>query len=332
MYLVCLVPFSPETSRKLETLAVTLLGPEITIGYAVQNWLAARAFLKRVHSSGNRDWTMTHAFFAVAGGFTVRMPDKDDYRVKHTTLQRLIVDGCVDRLPIFKAELQSRGKSDWVVKIIALFQICWFAVQTLFRAIQHLHVTAVEIMTIAFIFCSVFIYGLYWHHNRDVEYPVIIEVRSLTAASGEITPTQQTRTLEDIKSIETDFLESVGKDNGLLFRWLSTEIAACAFGAVHCLAWSSLFPTPQERLAWRICAVATLILPLLFSVFGLIPYWYLESFWREDCYEHSLWAWACFYVAGRLAIIVLALMELRSLPSSALETVQWSKYVPHFGP
>ena len=39
------------------------------------------------------------------------------------------------------------------------------------------------------------------------------------------------------------------------------------FGGLHCLAWNFHFPTPGEVLGWRICSVATTVLPIL----SLIP-------------------------------------------------------------
>ena len=72
-------------------------------------------------------------------------------------------------------EPRSRSKSDWTIKLVVICQIAWFALQAFFRAIQHVQVTALEIMTVAFVFCSFVIYGLCWHQPQDVEYPIIMQ-------------------------------------------------------------------------------------------------------------------------------------------------------------
>ena len=87
--------------------------------------------------------------------------------------------------PISEDELKSRGKSDWVIKLIAVLQITWFVVQALFRAIQGYQTTPLEIMTVAFVLCTIFIYACSMNQPQGIEYPVILEIGSNPAITDE---------------------------------------------------------------------------------------------------------------------------------------------------
>lgn len=113
------------------------------------------------------------------------------------------------------------------------------------------------------------------------------------------------------------------KDNASTIIFGST---ACLFRALHCLAWNSLFSTPKEQLAWRICSVTTTAIPALYIVIPAL----------NSVYEHALLKFlsnfvltltfiplATIYVVGQVTIIVLALIlrfELYQLTPSKKST------------
>ena len=100
-------------------------------------------------------------------------------RMQHRTLMDFIENHGIDGPSIPEDELQARGKSVLVIKLIAVLQIIWFVVQTLVRAIQHYQITATETMTVAFVFCSVFMYGFALNQPQDVVYPMILQLRNV---------------------------------------------------------------------------------------------------------------------------------------------------------
>ncbi|KAK0499262.1 hypothetical protein EDD18DRAFT_1283203 [Armillaria luteobubalina] len=125
------------------------------------------------------------------------------------------------------------------------------------------------------------------------------------------------------------------------------------FGAIHCAAWSFSFPSYAEMMLWRFSSVAVLIGlvgPLLPFIDGFrkAVAWIHEDAWnniKSTAKRHLLLVsfivilviflammllFGLFvYTAGRLILIVLAFMELRSLQLSSLDTVQWTTYMPH---
>ena len=68
-------------------------------------------------------------------------------------------------------ELNSRGKSDIFIKLIFLLQITWFSVQTLIRAILYYQTTALEIMTVAFVLCTLTTMGFSMKQPQNIDYP-----------------------------------------------------------------------------------------------------------------------------------------------------------------
>ena len=343
--------------RKLGWMLIAATAPEIVLYNAADNFFESRDLLRHLRNQGHRSWTLTHTQFAHARGFWTRTPAKEESKCKPDRLRTLIENRDIDGPPISENELKSRGQGDWVIKLIAIVQIIWFVVQTLVRAIQHFQTTALEIMTVAFVFCSVFIYGFSLNQPQDIEYPVFIEISdaALDATNG-TTSTTDTKTpaTDETKQIHRSDRASHAEEAGetalaLLHGgraggravsqyapgWAASTVPvllfglfACGFGAIHCLAWNSPFPTLKERLAWRICAATTTAMP---ASLGLLT---LLAAIGGDTTETLMMLMGLLsvfaYILGRITIIVLAFMSLRALPVDALRTVDWNNYIPHF--
>ncbi len=124
------------------------------------------------------------------------------------------------------------------------------------------------------------------------------------------------------------------------------------FGALHFSAWSFYFPSQTEIMLWRFSSMAVLIglfLGAHFSVILLIAEWVdpegtskrvkklLRA--REDekawmvhlsyISRFMMVAGTISYIVARIMLIILAFLQLRSLPPLAFCTVQWTSYIPH---
>jgi hypothetical protein len=97
------------------------------------------------------------------------------------------------------------------------------------------------------------------------------------------------------------------------------------FGGIHCIGWLLSFPSHTEQELWRISSVAITGVPQIIVVFSFID----RSFRVPDIVSISLVLSPILYLLARVALLVLALMALRSLPHSALQTVQWITFIPH---
>ena len=117
---------------------------------------------------------MTHAQFAVDEGFHIDSGRSSGLQCDTLGLERLVEGGFLSRPPISHDELESRSKSDWLLKTIAILQISYYISQTLVRALQHIGVTPLEILVVAFIFCTVLSYAFNWSKPQGIQYPIII--------------------------------------------------------------------------------------------------------------------------------------------------------------
>ena len=336
--------------RKLGWMLLATIAPELFLFAAADKFFVARSLSRHLQKVDRGSWTQTHIQFACVGGFSVR--GKEDEELKLDDLRNLIESESIDEPPLSAEELKSRSKSDWVIKFIAILQILWFVIQTLLRTISHFRTTAIEIMTVAFVLCSVFIYGFSLYLPQNVEYPVILEVRSTEALTNEVRSRRisgDSQTAHDGRLMsprtEPPKVNKTGTAGGpiedpkaqrlpskYVLGWAALRVPdgllglfACGFGAIHCLGWNWPFPTAKEQVAWRVCSAAITGLPVVISIFSRDSYPLFET--ASD----KSWCVGVFlYILGRITIIVLAFMALRAMPVDTFQTVNWTNYFPHF--
>ena len=99
------------------------------------------------------------------------------------------------------------------------------------------------------------------------------------------------------------------------------------FGSVHCFGWSFAFLSPAEELLWRIASISVTSAPLL-AIAMQIPT-SMPPEWIEIMLGFIFLAASFLYLIGRLILLVLPFMSLRSLPAEAYQTVQWTTFIPH---
>lgn len=320
--------------RKIAWVFLALVAPEYLLVTSADHLYESLALIRAWREKGDQRWTLTHAQFACAYGFYTSTSEEKISVCYPSKLKEHIRAGQIDGPPISEDELKSRGVSDSMIKVVAILQIIWFALQTLFRAIGHYEITAIEIMTVAFVVCSIFTYGLYWNQPQNVEYPVILPIRDVAVADDENEPEEDTilaANEEERSGLSPALHKPQRIRSGLydLFPQSARDTLfvayAIGFGAIHCLAWNSPFPSPKERLAWRICSVASTALPMQLIVEPTI------NPWRSGWFSFFLLFFGLLlYIVARITIIVLAFMSLRALPVDAYQTVNWTNYIPHF--
>ncbi len=139
-----------------------------------------------------------------------------------------------------------------------------------------------------------------------------------------------------------------------MLRFLMACQAGILFAIFNGGAWSFYFPSPAEMLLWQISCIA-ILMGLTAAV--LVPYialfrsrnmllWArlvddvdngrIDQNWRwniSSCLDFILTVICCAgiiaYIIGRMVMVILAFMQLRSLPPLAFHTVQWTTYIPH---
>jgi hypothetical protein len=104
---------------------------------------------------------------------------------------------------------------------------------------------------------------------------------------------------------------------------LGGMLVTTIFGGIHCIGWWLDFPSYAEQLLWRISSVTITGIPLGIVVIGTI----LGHF--EHLFTTLTVLLTLLYFISRVLLLVVSLTALRSLPSSAFQTVEWTTFLPH---
>ena len=315
---------------------------------------------------------MTHGFFMIMGGFHLfernseetsnddRSIPQEDEKPLHP-LQEDELRNCDDYESFImptEAEIKDKGKSDWLAKFLVLLQTSWFVLQCIARAIEHLPITHLEIVTLAYAAMNFVIYIFWWNKPLNVNRPVRVFRKS---EPGETHPQVTERTLE----VQKLTWKAIGEGLAMIFElilgsqdyrvnlshrdrvprfWANSDggevviadlivigVGVC-FGAIHCIAWDFLFPAHAELLMWRISCVAITAVPVyIFLMVALADF--------VDKMDHRKFSLTVgvfgalpagiLYISARAVTLVLAFISLRELPSGAYETVHWTTFIPH---
>jgi hypothetical protein len=105
------------------------------------------------------------------GGFTILRKDGRQHPFVLHDLQKHLAAGDIK---IIKEEIEDRSKGDLLSKGIVLIQTGWFILQLIARAIQHLPITELEPVALAFAILNFTTYGVWWNKPLDVQCPVVV--------------------------------------------------------------------------------------------------------------------------------------------------------------
>jgi len=101
-----------------------------------------------------------------------------------------------------------------------------------------------------------------------------------------------------------------------------------AFGGIHCIGWLFYSPSSTEQTLWRVALVSIVGDPIVVSLVSLAVEISL------DRYEVGLWKMIIIpllplYILGRLVLLALPFLYLKSLPPAAYHIVTWTSFIPH---
>jgi len=291
--------------------------------------IESRANDGRRAANGNQEWTRTHGFFVIMGGFYLFDGEKPLRPLDRHEVADRVQNGLL--IPPSEADIQDKSKGDGLSKGIVLVQVLWFITQCIARQIQHLPITLLEIITLAYSAVNVAIYGFWWYKPLNVMRPVRVAGQ---LSDGPVGMESNRRGVEWWMDVSENILGDAGNlsemsqvpmfysgnaSSGQIRLALGVAfVMGEVFGAIHFLAWSFLFPSHTEQRSWRLSCIflmTTLALPFLSSII--------------DKKTLTLLTNMPAYAVPRVAMLVLAFTTLRLLPEAALEIVHWTSFIPH---
>ena len=255
-------------------------------------------------------------------------------------------------------EIKDKGKSDWLAKSLVLLQTSWFVVQCIARAKEHLPITHLEIVTLAYAAMNFVIYIFWWSKPLNVNRPVRVFRKSHPGAESQPWETRRSRawrlTWKGIgKGLVTMVVYIAGGQDNELFNhslidedraprfWANSSsddagiadlivlgVGVC-FGAIHCISWGFSFPAHTELLMWRVSCVAITAVPIYISLGFLLGAWLEDMGFGITILYSVPFSAVLLYILARAITLVLAFTSLRDLPPGAYETVHWTTFIPH---
>ena len=123
--------------------------------------------------------------------------------------------------------------------------------------------------------------------------------------------------------------------NELPYLLAIITVSPMLYGLVHFLAWNDQFPTPRERLLWRVSSL-TVTFTGLIEVFAAMSMAMCESLFEPmrsiiSCLMIPLGVVAPLaYVLASGFLIVESTRQLFFLNDGAYQLPSWSNYWPHF--
>jgi hypothetical protein len=300
--------------------------------------------------SAERGWTQTHGFFVIMGGF--ELYDSHGRRLcplNFKNIEELVRNEAIDFPKIEKKEIEDRSKGDIISKGLAVVQTGWFIAQCIARGTEHLAITELEIVTVAFAFLNLITYIFWWHKPLNVTCPIRVVLKEGHSAPEPRSPpmlslldrfwrmmTLMTPDRDDgvdllqEKRVPTFYAGAIDEKSRLYWILVLAEILiAMIFGGIHCIAWSFTFPTHIERIFWRASSIAIISIPVPWAVVVVLAYFDFTIV-GAYCVVFSVII-SVIYPFARLVLLIISFISLRSLPASAFYAVHWTTFIPHVG-
>ncbi|KAK0229392.1 hypothetical protein EDD85DRAFT_776670 [Armillaria nabsnona] len=335
--------------ERAKIMAITILVPEAIVAWAAEQFMynsIASVINPWTEQKDNSKLTLAHGFLLSMGGFYYTRKCEIPPQAPET---KIVTSTPPSPSPsaVSAETIEDKSKGDALSKTFSILQISWFIVQCIARAIQHLPITLLEMTALSFASLSIITYLLWWYKPLNVKYQISLD-------GSEWKPMPPTNDSEEFVSLvnpswaewatrrwglfiewiahttlggSTDeYYENIGDgafrfysgtEEELSKRFMTMVGVGSLFGAFHCVAWSFYFPSHAEMVLWRFSSIAVLI-----GLFTWMVYLAYISIVMTVAAIVS-------YIVARIMLIILAVLQLRSLPPLAFHTVQWITYIPH---
>ena len=129
------------------------------------------------------NWTLTHGFYAVMGGFAFDSSNASEPFLPHARTRaaltaegiRFLFEHEPDLLPpISTEEIEDKSKADGLKKFLVCVQAGWFCASCISRLASALPISLLELNAMGHAACALLIYVMWWRKPLDVSEPTLI--------------------------------------------------------------------------------------------------------------------------------------------------------------
>lgn len=321
---------------------ITLLCPEYVTWIALEQWQRASRY-KEVCQLGHPEWTMQQGFYVDMGGLQVVLPgdkpqlqtqkgntniveleDEARYTIRLNDLIVLIKADVLTLPDMTIDELKERSKNDQFARVVTSFQVLYFVIRSFGRLGSGLPLSTLEISTLAFICCAIFIEYFWWNKPLDLRSSTVTTISPLNRPRFiSLLPTLRLDFTEQDLAEKIDlklFFERITEGDEMKRNVIHAVWIGCIFNGIHISAWNYSFPTELERLLWQIASVvACATVALLWAA----------TFLKPRVLGFALAALsAILYVICRVYLMVEVFLSLRSVPPALYQSAEWQNALP----
>ena len=151
-------------------------------------------WLRRHPQKATNDWSMTHSFPTIMGGFAIEVTENGK-PILDGHHKRLVLDevslkwffrskaGSIPTLS--KSDIEDKSKSDGLAKSIVVIQALWFCAQCVVRLAQNLSISLLELNTLGHAICAFLVFAVWWEKPQDIVEPFLLsgpDIREVGAA------------------------------------------------------------------------------------------------------------------------------------------------------
>lgn len=253
------------------------------------------------------------------------------------------------------ADLEDRSKGDIFVKGAAIVQILWLVIQIIARASEGLAISLLEVTTLAFATCAIATYILLWHKPQDVMTPTYIDATNvltrdqviglaarspvsnlfvhefwlhgvaIRAMADSVFPWTRGIPIRLPRQKDTLFLNPI---------FIGVGFGGTLFGIIHFIAWNFEFPTPVERILWRMSCCVLISVPLLGTGLYVVTIHNAKRDGETDTKTNALlrpFTTICslLYFLARSYLMTEVFRSLAYPPPSMFQEGNWPSAIPH---
>ncbi|KAJ7789232.1 hypothetical protein B0H14DRAFT_3574473 [Mycena olivaceomarginata] len=310
------------TVRRLAMMVMTVIAPEIMVFFAARQFFFARRFSKVYNVS------LTHGFFFAMGGFISHRRQHPITTWKQLEAPLLGARYIADIQSIDVAIIMDRSKGDALSKGVALVQSIWFIIQCFARVSQQLPIIELEFATLAFavpldVQCPIPI-----GPTEDLDDTVPSARKNLVLSQPFPSMVGAIYGADNYDPVSSNSVPLLWSTPASFFHsFLLEALVAVIFGAIHCGAWRTVFPSSAEMWLWRMSALIVTAIPALMVLVQVTHP--VAPLGRTALTEVSFLGTLLLYIFARVVLIVLPLLTLRDLPPGALMDINWTDDIPH---
>jgi hypothetical protein len=307
---------------KIWSCVIAVLAPEFLAFTSFEDHYFIRHHTKAIQKMNKGPWEISQSFFIGMGGVQLKFKDcKEtlgmdsdgdflDIRAL-SNLRRALQLKLIDLNAVPAEDVRLRAKTNYIVKTFVCLQATWLVAQVIGRAMDHLPITTLEVVAVAYVVCALITYFCWWHKPQDAEVHITVDCRKIT---------------KDEFHRQIDYIHIDGKKHSWHVLALLAFIAMI-FGAVHCTAWNFIFATYAESMIWKVASIFCTVVPatlLLGSQHVIIPSF--EESWIASWSPLLIFM---LYVLFRLYLMVEPFIAFSSVPVGIFYEVNWTSWIPH---